>query len=120
MTTLAPFPSIIHAVFRFISLAPAFKNGVRCVRRIFICGPQGKCAFKPSAEPLRVCILGDAGWLISISDNPPRVSHHNRERRHISRYDGARTKRSEEHTSELQSLRHLVCRLLLEKKKKKH
>src|SRR5205814_4552932 len=27
------------------------------------------------------------------------------------------TKRSEEHTSELQSLRHLVCRLLLEKKK---
>src|SRR5262245_64705136 len=28
--------------------------------------------------------------------------------------------RSEEHTSELQSLRHLVCRLLLEKKKKQH
>src|SRR5438045_4802604 len=27
--------------------------------------------------------------------------------------------RSEEHTSELQSLRHLVCRLLLEKKNKK-
>src|SRR5262245_64340589 len=27
--------------------------------------------------------------------------------------------RSEEHTSELQSLRHLVCRLLLEKKKHK-
>src|SRR5205814_10672826 len=31
----------------------------------------------------------------------------------------ARGARSEEHTSELQSLRHLVCRLLLEKKKKK-
>src|SRR5437899_10210728 len=29
-----------------------------------------------------------------------------------------RADRSEEHTSELQSLRHLVCRLLLEKKKK--
>src|ERR1035441_3913309 len=28
--------------------------------------------------------------------------------------------RSEEHTSELQSLRHLVCRLLLEKKKNAH
>src|SRR5438045_7829375 len=28
--------------------------------------------------------------------------------------------RSEEHTSELQSLRHLVCRLLLEKKKLEH
>src|SRR5947199_6009649 len=31
---------------------------------------------------------------------------------------GDRALRSEEHTSELQSLRHLVCRLLLEKKKK--
>src|SRR5947199_5780824 len=30
-----------------------------------------------------------------------------------------RLERSEEHTSELQSLRHLVCRLLLEKKKNK-
>src|SRR5947199_5734028 len=29
----------------------------------------------------------------------------------------AHQERSEEHTSELQSLRHLVCRLLLEKKK---
>src|SRR5258705_1411860 len=30
----------------------------------------------------------------------------------------AGVERSEEHTSELQSLRHLVCRLLLEKKKR--
>src|SRR5437763_3287983 len=30
------------------------------------------------------------------------------------------TRRSEEHTSELQSPMYLVCRLLLEKKKKKH
>src|SRR2546422_4962609 len=30
------------------------------------------------------------------------------------------TSRSEEHTSELQSRLHLVCRLLLEKKKKNH
>src|SRR5262245_65511462 len=36
---------------------------------------------------------------------------------HLARDVGLR---SEEHTSELQSLRHLVCRLLLEKKKKKH
>src|SRR2546423_11093134 len=34
---------------------------------------------------------------------------------HHAAYD-----RSEEHTSELQSLAYLVCRLLLEKKKKKH
>src|SRR2546425_4357055 len=32
---------------------------------------------------------------------------------------GGRKPRSEEHTSELQSLAYLVCRLLLEKKKKK-
>src|SRR5438309_7942510 len=31
--------------------------------------------------------------------------------------DGSRQRRSEEHTSELQSQFHLVCRLLLEKKK---
>src|SRR5262245_63448771 len=37
----------------------------------------------------------------------------------IGTWDGRsqRNGRSEEHTSELQSLRHLVCRLLLEKKK---
>src|SRR5205814_2912303 len=34
-----------------------------------------------------------------------------------SPWSSAATRRSEEHTSELQSLRHLVCRLLLEKKK---
>src|SRR4051794_41613658 len=38
-----------------------------------------------------------------------------RRQRHLLRYGG----RSEEHTSELQSPVHLVCRLLLEKKKKK-
>src|ERR1039458_10411228 len=37
--------------------------------------------------------------------------------RYFEAIAGRRDKRSEEHTSELQSLRHLVCRLLLEKKK---
>src|SRR5258705_933649 len=35
----------------------------------------------------------------------------------IAKYRALSAARSEEHTSELQSLRHLVCRLLLEKKK---
>src|SRR2546425_5061185 len=40
-------------------------------------------------------------------------------RRYESRQGGrGKTERSEEHTSELQSLAYLVCRLLLEKKKK--
>src|SRR2546425_12185360 len=34
------------------------------------------------------------------------------------RQSGRKTNRSEEHTSELQSLAYLVCRLLLEKKKR--
>src|SRR5438132_4396193 len=51
------------------------------------------------------------------TDRFPRRTHrHVRKRSPISR----RGKRSEEHTSELQSHSDLVCRLLLEKKKYKH
>src|SRR5258705_4901585 len=39
---------------------------------------------------------------------------------HLLEYLSSNENRSEEHTSELQSLRHLVCRLLLEKKKNTH
>src|SRR2546422_4030458 len=40
---------------------------------------------------------------------------------HLTGQESARARdRSEEHTSELQSRLHLVCRLLLEKKKKKN
>src|SRR2546422_5927466 len=38
--------------------------------------------------------------------------------KHALAWDASRVQRSEEHTSELQSRLHLVCRLLLEKKKK--
>src|SRR2546422_6976586 len=47
----------------------------------------------------------------------PRARLHLQERRRRPRHGGLL--RSEEHTSELQSRLHLVCRLLLEKKKKK-
>src|SRR5258705_7569171 len=51
-----------------------------------------------------------------LSDHTlPRILHRRQRLRH--RLVGVVTARSEEHTSELQSLRHLVCRLLLEKKK---
>src|SRR5205807_7598596 len=40
--------------------------------------------------------------------------------RPLAELQGLQWKRSEEHTSELQSPCNLVCRLLLEKKKKKH
>src|SRR5947199_4503010 len=53
--------------------------------------------------------------------DPPQVQDINRKRIEIltKRLEKYQKLRSEEHTSELQSLRHLVCRLLLEKKKKK-
>src|SRR5438045_5784702 len=49
--------------------------------------------------------------------SPPRALADSRECHRWPR--PASRARSEEHTSELQSLRHLVCRLLLEKKKTK-
>src|ERR1039458_10687877 len=44
---------------------------------------------------------------------------HRPRQRTVERHARRILMRSEEHTSELQSLRHLVCRLLLEKKKNK-
>src|SRR2546429_5731720 len=41
-------------------------------------------------------------------------------RRYPAELSGGQQQRSEEHTSELQSRLHLVCRLLLEKKKNKY
>src|SRR3989449_5502482 len=51
-------------------------------------------------------------------DRGPRDLH--RRRVPARRLSGRARRRSEEHTSELQSRLHLVCRLLLEKKKKKN
>src|SRR5437899_8539666 len=54
------------------------------------------------------------------SRDAPRRSENSKDEPPFSDLRGASRlgRRSEEHTSELQSLRHLVCRLLLEKKKK--
>src|SRR5947199_3448880 len=49
-----------------------------------------------------------------------RILHPVPVRERVGLLEGPGDHRSEEHTSELQSLRHLVCRLLLEKKKKKN
>src|SRR2546422_7570391 len=57
-----------------------------------------------------------------VSARPPSQARHRGPRflcleRHLRQVQGSED-RSEEHTSELQSRLHLVCRLLLEKKKK--
>src|SRR2546429_6021546 len=64
-------------------------------------------------------------YTLSLHDALP-ISDFRREARRAEDDAGVRSTipdgstRSEEHTSELQSRLHLVCRLLLEKKKKRH
>src|SRR5688500_19544910 len=75
--------------------------------------------FRSGTADARRCSRAPARW--SVRDESGRSSASSPQR-HAKR-DGetgrARTRRSEEHTSELQSPCNLVCRLLLEKKKKK-
>src|SRR5438309_3555951 len=52
-----------------------------------------------------------SGWVLALKDEAPRM------RTAMPPSAVRLTARSEEHTSELQSQFHLVCRLLLEKKK---
>src|SRR5438552_10708002 len=63
---------------------------------------EGECTVGELAEPHDVSL--------------PAISQHLRALEEV----GLLEQRSEEHTSELQSPDHLVCRLLLEKKKKKN
>src|SRR5258708_18373042 len=59
----------------------------------------------------------DAVWLVRslVDEDPASYTPHLADQ--LSNLGTAFSKRSEEHTSELQSPDHLVCRLLLEKKK---
>src|SRR3989442_4468682 len=58
------------------------------------------------------------GLAVRCSSTP--VSTYGGSRLSVRRRTPTDNRRSEEHTSELQSRPHLVCRLLLEKKKKKN
>src|SRR5207244_11706217 len=65
------------------------------------------------------------GTLLTLHDTPPPAGLAGRAGRTCRRarrpsVEAAAGARSEEHTSELQSPDHLVCRLLLEKKKQKN
>src|SRR5438093_6094146 len=68
--------------------------------------------------------VGDCAWVVDAKSRepcPPTAQHATRQAKRTAENISAaiRGGRSEEHTSELQSLTNLVCRLLLEKKKKK-
>src|SRR5687767_15649708 len=58
---------------------------------------------------------------VDIADHAPRLFPFDKDLNHLVVLEDCHTSlvcRSEEHTSELQSLAYLVCRLLLEKKKR--
>src|SRR5207253_11453615 len=99
-------PPLIAPLFPYTTLFRSFgplvvkestRNGTPVIR-----APKrwGNC-FCCSAPPTTASTIASGSWLRS------------------SMRLRAEAKRSEEHTSELQSRGHLVCRLLLEKKKKK-
>src|SRR3712207_8913698 len=75
-----------------------------------------------SASLWEVAAAGKAGWVAVHMQGEPRTMQD------APRYDDVVAevrdflveRRSEEHTSELQSRQYLVCRLLLEKKKQIH
>src|SRR2546425_2662187 len=85
--------------------------------------PQGHGSFRPTFSPVRRTVLSP----FPPPASSPRFSLNCGARRGRACTGGAcspcttwtRNRRSEEHTSELQSLAYLVCRLLLEKKKNK-
>src|SRR5687767_15682083 len=63
--------------------------------------------------------LHDALPILSVPNVEVVVPSHSRTKSGWAQSPVKKRERSEEHTSELQSLAYLVCRLLLEKKKKK-
>src|SRR5256885_6891854 len=87
-----------------------------------------RCTAAPSIPCSRIqakCFATTDGFCAEYSFTVPRPSRRGRPVSHSSSGFSSRTegrtstvRRSEEHTSELQSPCNLVCRLLLEKKKK--
>src|SRR5205814_8995780 len=91
----APLPPLFPYTTLFRSPPAARRRGDRTVRPYS--GPQRARRFAPDRHRAY-------GRVRARDRRSPEVA-------------APRRTRSEEHTSELQSLRHLVCRLLLEKKK---
>src|SRR5690349_22919268 len=73
------------------------------------------------SRPIALASAAAAGKVLADLRSQDRVLPQLLERKMLAAFElfvGSQDPRSEEHTSELQSRRDLVCRLLLEKKKK--
>src|SRR3989441_5988291 len=92
-STLFPYTTLFRSPYAEINLKDAIDHGLSPGPRIHLTAPY---------------ITGEHGGGAMAIVNSPEAA-----RRFVAY-------RSEEHTSELQSLAYLVCRLLLEKKKKVH
>src|SRR2546425_8331960 len=112
----------------------AFQNLPRCLRgdaspfepkmflrRRFRFDPRPPPAARPQREPA-LCQFFPASVAGFERGIPPEQASATRPKAAAPRqsFSPPLRERSEEHTSELQSLAYLVCRLLLEKKKQQH
>src|SRR5258706_6032177 len=86
--------------------------------------PQGQMLLVANGEGLSGVYFDGQKYLPQVEPDWRRDARHaplRQAKQELSEYFGGgrkRFERSEEHTSELQSLTNIVCRLLLEKKKK--
>src|SRR5262245_43588680 len=109
---------ISYAVFCFSSLAGTSSLSLHDALPIYGAGDARRHGGR-HGDPSRA-ELPDVAAARDVRDHDPGVGHGD-VRRHVLRHArlhgrgiaDAQRRRSEEHTSELQSLRHLVCRLLL-------
>src|SRR5207244_9040298 len=91
-------------------------------RRVAGAGSVERCEIAPSVRSRHICPAPSAlprrAGGVNFLNGPCRSTSSSRRKKYWGQLSTHRRPRSEEHTSELQSPDHLVCRLLLEKKKK--
>src|SRR5258708_39899110 len=109
-STLFPYPTLFLFFFNDTATTEIYTLSLHDALPIFIEVYEPKCRFKDREESFHVCRCSKLG---SIAQCTYRASAPAAAAKAGVRY----LRRSEEHTSELQSPDHLVCRLLLEKKK---
>src|SRR3989441_12364135 len=119
----------LYAKSGMFTYDPGYLSTASCSSAItFIDGDAGMLLYRgyPIEQLAQHCDFLEVCYLLLNGELPNRkqknefvgiVTHHTMVHEQLARLNQG-FRRSEEHTSELQSLAYLVCRLLLEKKKK--